>query len=383
MNILHSIPSIHPRAGGPSRAVQEIGKTSLRAGINVTIACGALPEEKPLIEEISNVLPGIRIVSFPYSFPRRFSRSAALNHWLSDNVHKFDVAHIHAVFSLSSLDTGRIAANSGVPYIVRPAGSLDKFDMEKKSFMKHFLAAPVIKKHIRRAALIHCTSTLEADNLDSLGVKVKTAILPIPMSEGTSAGSRDRFRTSFGFQKEDFVWLFLSRIDYKKGLDLLIPVIARLLKRFPFTRLAVVGEGTGGFEKRVRRMVKDYDLDQKVVFCGFLVGSAKADAFCGADCFVLPSMNENFGVSVVESLNFDLPVLLSKNVGLWKDIVASGAGLACSPIELEETMNRIMSDPSLLDRMRRHAPDAASLFQADKLGPQYLELYRSVVRECS
>jgi glycosyltransferase involved in cell wall biosynthesis len=58
-----------------------------------------------------------------------------------------------------------------------------------------------------------------------------------------------------------------------------------------------------------------------------LEGDAKWGAFYGCEAFVLPSHQENFGISVVEALACDKPVLISNKVNIWREIAQDGAGL--------------------------------------------------------
>jgi glycosyltransferase involved in cell wall biosynthesis len=63
-----------------------------------------------------------------------------------------------------------------------------------------------------------------------------------------------------------------------------------------------------------------------VTFAGLLTGVMKQSALSIADAFILPSHQENFGLSIVEALSSGLPVLISDKVNIWREIVADGAG---------------------------------------------------------
>ena len=59
-----------------------------------------------------------------------------------------------------------------------------------------------------------------------------------------------------------------------------------------------------------------------------LVGDAKWGALRSAEVFVLPSHQENFGIAVAEALACGIPVLISRRVNIWREVLADGAGLA-------------------------------------------------------
>jgi glycosyltransferase involved in cell wall biosynthesis len=64
-----------------------------------------------------------------------------------------------------------------------------------------------------------------------------------------------------------------------------------------------------------------------IFFPGMLTGEAKWGAFYGAEAFILPSHQENFGIAVAEALACGKPVLISNQVNIWHEINKSSAGL--------------------------------------------------------
>jgi hypothetical protein len=102
MRVLHSIPSVHPKMGGPSKAVFDIAATCFAAGIEPTIICGSTKDDQPMLEEMRMKYPFVDLRDFPYSFPERFSASRAMARWLAEHVVEYDLVHVHAVYSLTS-----------------------------------------------------------------------------------------------------------------------------------------------------------------------------------------------------------------------------------------------------------------------------------------
>src|SRR5207249_2195904 len=90
--------------------------------------------------------------------------------------------------------------------------------------------------------------------------------------------------------------------------------------------LIVAGPDQVGWERELRSQVAHLNLKDRVVFTGMLEGAVKQGAFASADAFVLPSHQENFGISVVEALAAGLPVLISNRVNIWREIDADRAG---------------------------------------------------------
>ena len=101
--------------------------------------------------------------------------------------------------------------------------------------------------------------------------------------------------------------LFLSRLDTKKGLDLLLQAFARVRGAGQNPALVVAGTGDAAFEAGLRREAARLGIDGDLHWAGFLSGADKLAALADADLFVLPSYSENFGISVVEAMAAGLP----------------------------------------------------------------------------
>jgi glycosyltransferase involved in cell wall biosynthesis len=127
--------------------------------------------------------------------------------------------------------------------------------------------------------------------------------------------------------KNKRVILFLGRIHWIKGMDLLARAYARLARERNDVHLLIVGPDEGGYEKKVRKWLKDAGVLEQVTFAGMLEGKEKLEAFAGSDLFVLPSYSESFGMAVVEAMACGLPVIISNQVGIYKEVQRANAGL--------------------------------------------------------
>jgi len=127
-------------------------------------------------------------------------------------------------------------------------------------------------------------------------------------------------------------WLFLGRIDPKKGVDLLITAYIRLAAANPHREppdLVIAGPGSGvGYGEAIQQLaalVPDGPYGPRIHFPGLLLGDAKWGAFYTCEAFILPSHQENFGIAVVEALASGKPVLISDQVNIWREIHDDGA----------------------------------------------------------
>ena len=127
--------------------------------------------------------------------------------------------------------------------------------------------------------------------------------------------------------------LFLSRIHYKKGVDMLIEAYASLVKERSalsnsLPRLVIAGPGLETeYGQRMLSLVADNtQLNGLILFTGMLTGEAKWGALYGCEAFILPSHQENFGIAVAEALACGKPVLISNQVNIWREIETGGGG---------------------------------------------------------
>jgi glycosyltransferase involved in cell wall biosynthesis len=314
------------------------------------------------------------------SFPTRFSRSKDANKWLSKNAPDYDLAMIHTIWGALPIEASRILNSLQVPFVLWPHGGLDPFDLRKKKYIKKILGPILIRSMLDKSAAIVCTARLEAERIERYGAKNKPTVLPLPINPLPIAGNRQKFRQKFSLSDNDFVFLFLSLLYYKKGLNLLIPAIKKVSISYPNIKLIIAGSDLGGYEKKVRAWIQKYELKDRIIMPGFLSGQDKQDAFAGSDCFVLPSMNENFGIAVVEALSAGLPVLISDNVYIWKEIIEEGGGWVCNySIEsLIDSITGILKSPSDLKNKKENSRRSAQLFSTKKLKASYKQFYRQI-----
>jgi glycosyltransferase involved in cell wall biosynthesis len=132
--------------------------------------------------------------------------------------------------------------------------------------------------------------------------------------------------------------LYLSRIHEKKGIDLLLQSYARLKNEYEDTALVMAGPGDPTTVEKFQALSNQLGLQDRVLWTGPLYDTAKWAAMRAADMYILPSHQENFGISVVEALACHTPVLISNKVNIWREVEQESAGLV-EPDTLEGTTN--------------------------------------------
>ncbi len=257
-----------------------------------------------------------------------YKASLPLRSWLRAHVSEFDVVHIHAVFSFASLAAGRAAASAGVPYVVRPLGVLNRWGMENrrrlvKALSFRFFDLPMLRK----AAAMHYTSRMEMDDAARFGLKNLQRVIPIGMDLAPfdALPSRAVFSARFPETATSRNILFLSRIDEKKGIDLLIAAFALLAPRHLDARLLICGDGAPALIEKLKSQAASLGVAQRITWAGQVTGEQRMAAFSTAELFVLPSHSENFGIALLEAMAAGLPCLSTDQVALAADAVRSRA----------------------------------------------------------
>jgi glycosyltransferase involved in cell wall biosynthesis len=270
---------------------------------------------------------------------------------------------------------------SAVPYTVRPHGSLDPFDLRKHSLAKRLYGPLVVRPFLGGAAAVVLTSQLEANRVVTFGASPPKVVIPLPIVGSEVHADGREFRERHGIPANATVVLFLGRVDPKKGLQFLVPSLAELKRSHPDLWFVLAGDGRRDEVAVVDAMLQAHDMAGWTVRCGFIGGREKQGALVASDLFALPSLNENFGIAVVEAMQAGLPVVISDEVYLHTELNAAGAAVVCRPAmsSCKDALESLLADSDLRRAMGARAREAASaLFDPNVVLPQLLQLYRTI-----
>lgn len=383
MKILQIVPSISLVYGGPSQMVLGLSGALAKAGIEITIVTtnsngdvGQAPLDVPLGVPISQ--NGYEIYYFQCSPFRRYKFSIDLLQWLWKNAKNYDLAHIHALFSPVSSCSAAIARSQQLPYILRPLGTLDPADLQKKRQLKRLYAAALERPNLAGAAAIHFTSDQEAKTSERFNTITRDLVIPLGVSLLPSESNS--IREKFGIPTNKPILLFMSRIDPKKGLDLLLPALENLDQDFHFV-LAGGNPQDPSYEAEIRDRIRSSSLKEKTSIVGFVTGSEKTALLEAADLFVLPSYYENFGIAVAEAMSVATPVVISDQVHIWEEIERSQSGWICQcNIEsLTEALKQAIYDRSEQLRRGKNAQIYAQKnYSWDAIAQQMITVYEQL-----
>ncbi|MEM8503163.1 MAG: hormogonium polysaccharide biosynthesis glycosyltransferase HpsP [Cyanobacteria bacterium P01_D01_bin.1] len=338
MKVLQIVPSLSLVYGGPSQMVRGLSAALARqeaiaqTTVITTDANGDIDEDPldvPLGQPIAQ--DGYEVIYFRCAPFRRYKFSTALLRWLWDNAHHYDIAHIHALFSPVSTAAATLCRWQKLPYIMRPLGTLDPADLNKKKHFKKLYAHLLEKPNLAGAAALHFTSEPEAKVSKRFGTKTPAMVLPLGVALPTlppRTEAKAQIREQFDIPKGFPIILFMSRIDPKKGFDLLLPALDKLHQNKHVFHLLLCGSNPQDreYEISIKQQIESSNWSAQVTFSGFVSGELKAAILSAADLFVLPSYYENFGIAVAEAMAARLPVVISNKIDIWPKVAEYDAG---------------------------------------------------------
>ena len=391
MRILQIIPSVSLVYGGPSQMVSGLSTALATQNIDVTILTtdsngdiGQAPLDVPLDQPVTQ--NGYQIRYFRCSPFRRYKFSLKLLQWLNQHANEFDLAHIHALFSPVTTIAASVARANNLPYILRPLGTLDPADLRKKKQLKKIYVSLLEKRNIAHAAALHFTSTQEAKVSERFGLSTKDLVIPLGVNppENIPQESLVNFLKSQGIETKHPIILFMSRIEPKKGLDLLLPALERLLTEginFQFI-LAGANPQDPNYEEKIRSKIQSSPLAKCTKITGFVTGEIKKSLLQVSDLFVLPSYYENFGIAVAEAMVAGTPVVISDQVHICQDVANAKAGWvgACQVEDMATLIKSALQDKAERKQRGLNAKKLAeNSYSWQAIATQTIQAYEKII----
>ena len=360
MKVLHIIPSVSLKRGGPSQAVVEMVKALRKEGIDASILS---TEDNGMYRENIfspgwNYLSEVPILIQPcfdsrVHMLREYLISPRLTSWLMDNAKKYDLLHIHAIFSYPSTASMTIARFLRVPYIIRTIGQLNSWSLSQSPIKKKFMYYAIEKGNLKNAKAIHVTSSIEREDIEKLNLGTPIIQVGLGVEMPDSGIVLDRRRSNLAVTK----FLYLSRLHPKKQIEMLLESLSILKYSHHRDDWALIIAGTGDLNycEYLQKLADDLRIEPHIEWLGHVQGKEKQALFRNSDWFVLPSAGENFGISTVEAMAAGLPVIITDKVGVAENVATHQAGLLCGSTaeELSDVLKRSLHGPSL--QMKRAA----------------------------
>ena len=361
MRILQVVPGISPKFGGPSVALTALARCLTSHGVDtILLTTDADPDGRLDVPLNRTVIRDGAAYVFHHvlSIGGRYGFAPSIVKTLRRTIATYDLVHIHWLYNFVCIAAARAAIVAGVPFVVQPAGSLDPHLIKRNWLIKRVYLATVARSLLTRAAAVVFTSEQERV-LSSYGPRRLEWVVPVGLDGASFAHlpSQGTFRNAFPAVNGPFL-LFVGRLCRQKGLDLLLSAFARLAGQHTNLSLVLAGPDPEGYGAHLRALSEQLGVNQRVVFTGMLTHDLKLAAYIDAELFVLPSYAENFGAVITEALACSLPVVMSDQVNIHREIAAAGAAtvVQCSVESVAAGITSALSDTGTRKRIATLGP---------------------------
>lgn len=312
MKILFIIPVYKPAYiyGGLMAVVYLLAESLVRNGHDVTVyTTTANGKEELNVKTDEEVLvDGVKVYYFKRYTKGNSHLSPGFWNKIFQTVKDFDVVHLHSWWSPAIVAAAAVCRMRGVKPILSPHGMFCDYILTTNNKVKKQILQTVVGKSLLKNTFLHVSTPMEWEESQLiLKDKWDGAIISNLVELDNIKPPATKETNSV------FTVGFISRIDPKKGLDILIKALSKV--SFDY-KLKVAGTGEDDYVNKLKTLAIECGNADKIEWVGWKDNVQKMKFYSEIDLFALTSHNENFAVVVIESLSVGTPVFLGKNVGL-------------------------------------------------------------------
>lgn len=373
--ILHCLDYIDLSMGGPSRSVPSLCLALKNEGIESVVL--SHDSKNANVADLRDAGINYLLKEPPKGVWNRVFDKEYVNGFSLNET----IVHLQHIWSTPIHYMAKRCRKEGVSYLISPRGSLEPWPMHQKKLKKDLSMMLYQKEDLAKAFCIHATATSERDNIRALGFKNPIAVIPNGINV-KSLPLKD-------FEKHDKkTILFLSRINPKKGLDLLFEAWSKIPSEIRQSwQIKVAGEGNSEYGiNDLNALIKEKYFNMGIEVIGPQYGGDKIKCYHEADLFVLPTHSENFGMVIAEAMCCGVPVLTTTGTP-WSELRQLDLGWYIDlsvenlKISLLEAMN--CSDEERFEKGRRSRDLILSNYSIEAVANKYKKLYGWVAGECA
>lgn len=339
VKVIVTVPNIEDESAGPSYTVPALCKWLERAGAEVELHTLEKLPKRPL---------ECKVRSYPRSansLLRYLCWSPSMLKGFKNAAKSVDIIHVNGIWQLADIYPSRAVRGTNCKVVYCPRGGVSPTALWRgktviKKLMWYFGGQ---YRALKEAAMFHAASQKEHDELRALGFTQPIAIIPngidVPEIQHKPFTTANRKIAFFG------------RIHPTKAAGHLVEAWGRVAADFPEWSLEIVGPDCGAVPQ-LKAMIAEKNIP-RVSLLGELKGMKKYEFLAQADLYVLPSLTENFGITIAEALVCGTPCIASKGCP-WEGLVGNRCGwwIDIGPDALEKQLRESLNTPpSTLEEM--------------------------------
>jgi glycosyltransferase involved in cell wall biosynthesis len=290
----------------------------------------------------------------------------------------FDLIHAHTLFP-SGYVAMKLANKLKIPFVVSTHG-LDFYRClpnvnETRNFKPYPLSVNrKVQKTLSTASCVLAVSKKFGDDIKAFSPNAKVKIIENSFKkEIFYLQDKALLRKKLNFVPKSKYIISVGNLVKTKGHIYLIRALPTIIKHRPNIRLIMVG--TGKEKQRLMNQLQSENLTSYVEFHDFLQPEKLAEYYSASDLFVFPSLNEAFGIALVEAMACGLPAVATKSqgpIGIIEDGETGFLVETKSSIKIAEKVIEILDKPKLQAKMSFKA----AKLMPERYGRKYLEIYK-------
>lgn len=374
MKILFIVPSYKPAYiyGGTVVVNSQLAESLVNLGHQVTVYTTTANGKTELEVETGKemFIDGVKVIYFPRVTKDHTHASPDFWRYLKKTAKFFDVVHIHSWWNFFVLGAAWICHRNNIKPVLSPHGMFSDYILETRNAKKKRLMHKLFGKKLLRNTFLHVSTEMEKEESKRLIPDWEAVVIPnlVELPDKTyERAANDVFTIGF-----------LSRIDQKKGLELLIKALSGL--SCPY-KLLIAGSGENNYIRSLKDLSQSCGNDGNIEWVGWKNSEEKFAFLSKLDLFALTSFSENFAIVVIESLAVGTPVLISNQVGLYEYILKNDLGWVSENNLQQLTLkfNEIIADKLKLKKINKLAIEITRRdFDERVLTAQYIQYYKTV-----
>lgn len=390
INIVHNIYSIDKSIGGPIFSMKILAEAQAKLGHNVTIISSQTKNHYTPVEFNEK----IKLILIPC-----FTKYKYMTNWTTNilNLTEMpDVIHTYGIWTYHNYVACKFSLKYDIPHIIAPCGMLYKKGMETSYFTKKIAWEIFQKRILQNVSCFHAKSDEELNNIYTIFPNLDIEIIPnpLPYVNAVPLLKNDFFLEKY--IKDKNILLYIGRLARQKGIINLISTWNSLMSKNSNWCLLIVGnDDNKGFLNDIVKQIENCDnincinhnniknlkSNPNIIITGSLYGNDKAQVYKKSDLFINPSSFESFGMTIAEALNYDLPVIISKNTP-WKLVekLKCGWHLEENNSNLYKILNNALKmTKSELKKMGRNSPNLTKDLNSSNIAKKALSVYSKYI----
>jgi len=324
--------------------------------------------------------PGVPLSDTGFYLSMRYTRHA------KSILQSMDVVHVHHPF-LSGRLSLRYCRPLHIPVVFT---NHTRYDLYAQSYLpmmpdeiSHGLLQAYMPTFCNAVEMVIAPSAGMKKVLQELKVESPIEVIPNGVDLKDFHNAVPLSRTELGYTSDDILLVYSGRIALEKNLPLLIRSFAGIAQAIPNTHLILIGGGVQQYEKEIRDLVNELNINHRIRFTGKLTYDKLPSYLAMSDIFVTASVSEVHPLSVIEAMGSGLPVMGIDSVGVGDTVKDGETGLlsAHDIAAFTAKLTRLCLDSDLRQQLSQFARHASEVYAIEHTTSIMLSQYEKLVDE--